>query len=210
MSNLFLRFVSSAILLPLVIYFIYEKNFIFFILLFLIFFIAVYEINLLYQLNKKIYFFLILLIVIFILIIIELRGSSLKDFYYLIWAMTIVWMSDIGGFVIGKLFKGPTFSSYSPKKTISGLVGSIFLSQISFLIILVFLNIKFNIIYFFIQLIVCISAILGDLYFSFLKRKIKIKDFSNILPGHGGLLDRIDGMIFGLIIFYFLRFNYDF
>jgi len=210
MSNFFLRVLSSIILLPLFIYSIYEKNFFYYFSLTLILIISTYEIKFLYKFNKKIFIIVLFLIVLFIFSIIELRGSSLKNFYFLIWAMTIVWMSDIGGYFAGKFFKGRTFSVWSPNKTISGLVGSIVISQISFLIIFFSLNIKFSIFYFFIQLIICISAILGDLYFSYIKRKTKIKDYSNLIPGHGGLLDRIDGLIFGLIIFYFINFIYDF
>lgn len=210
MNNLFLRIVSSLILLPLIIYVIYEKNFFFYFFLILIFLISFYEIKFLFKQHKFDFLCIIFLIIIFIFCINELRGSSLKDFYYLVWAMTIIWMSDIGGFVIGKLFRGPTFSSWSPNKTISGVIGSIVVSQISFLIILYPLNIKFDFSYFLIQLIICISAIIGDLYFSYVKRKCKIKDYSNFIPGHGGLLDRIDALIFGLIIFYYMNLFYEF
>ena len=210
MSNFFLRFFSAFILLPLVIYIVYEKNFFFYLLLVFIFFIAFYEIKFLYKSDKKNFMFILFLIIFFVFTVTELRGSTLKDFYYLVWAMTIIWLSDTGGYIVGKLFKGPTFSVWSPNKTISGLVGSVIISQISFLLIFIFFNTNFNFLYFLIQLIVCISAILGDLYFSYVKRKGKIKDYSNFIPGHGGLLDRIDGLIFGVIIFYFINLIYDF
>lgn len=210
MNNLFLRFISSIILLPIIIYAIYEKNFFYYFLLSLVFFLAIYELKFLYKINIKSFILLIFLIIFFIFSINELRGSSNKDFYYLMWAMTIIWLSDIGGFVVGKLVKGPTFTSWSPNKTVSGLIGSVIFSQISFLLILFNFDIKFNFLYFFIQLVICVSTIFGDLFFSFIKRINKIKDYSNLIPGHGGLLDRIDGLIFGLIIFYFIKLIYDF
>ena len=210
MSNLFLRFLSAIILLPLVIYSVYEKNYIFYLLLVLVFFITLLEIKFLYKFNKKNFIIILFLVTLFIFSTIELRGTTLKDFYFIVWAMTIIWLSDIGGYIFGKFFKGPNFSTWSPNKTISGLIGSVFISQISFLLIFIFLNIKFNFFYFLIQLIVCVSAIVGDLYFSYVKRKSKIKDYSNFIPGHGGLLDRIDGLIFGIIIFYFIRLIYEF
>ena len=210
MSNLFLRFLSAVILLPLVVYSVYEKNFFFYLLLIFVFFITFYEIKFLYKSDKKNFIFILFLIGFFVFSMIELRGSTVKDFYHLVWAMTIIWLSDTGGYVVGKLVKGPTFSVWSPNKTISGLIGSIIVSQTSFLLIIIYLNINFNFFYFLIQLIICMSAILGDLYFSYVKRKNKIKDYSNLIPGHGGLLDRIDGLIFGLLIFYFINLIYDF
>ena len=210
MSNFFLRVFSSIILLPLVVYLFYEKNYFFYILLFFIFFFTLYEIKFLYNSDKKNFIIILFLITFFIFSVIDLRGNTLEDFYFAIWAMTIIWLSDIGGYIVGKFLKGPSFSVWSPNKTISGLIGSIIISQISFTLIFIFLNIKFNFFYFLIQLIVCISAIVGDLYFSYVKRKSKIKDYSNFIPGHGGLLDRIDGLIFGIIIFYFIGLLYEF
>ena len=117
--------------------------------------------------------------------------------------ITICIFTDIGGIFFGKLFKGKKLSSISPNKTYSGALGSYLLSTLfACLIFKNYLEIN-NII------IICfvISTIsqFGDLFISFLKRKSKIKDTGNILPGHGGLLDRFDGIIFaiplGLIIF---------
>ena len=117
--------------------------------------------------------------------------------------ITICIFTDIGGLFFGKLFKGKKLSSISPNKTYSGALGSYLLSALfACLIFKNYLEIN-NII------IICfvISTIsqFGDLFISFLKRKSKIKDTGNILPGHGGFLDRFDGIIFaiplGLIIF---------
>ena len=106
--------------------------------------------------------------------------------------------SDIGGFIFGKTFKGPKLTKISPNKTYSGALGSIILSLTTVL----FLT------YYFVQLIdlkIVIVAIMtsifcqiGDLTFSFLKRKARLQDTGKILPGHGGILDRLDGILLGV------------
>ena len=117
--------------------------------------------------------------------------------------------SDIGGFIFGKIFKGPKLTKISPNKTVSGAIGSIFLTlvvcSLLFFIFLGNLSIKFLV-------VACMTSIfcqIGDLLFSFLKRKSKMKDTGNFLPGHGGVLDRIDGILLGIplgfITLYFLN-----
>ena len=117
--------------------------------------------------------------------------------------------SDIGGFVFGKTFKGPKLTSISPNKTISGAIGSLIFSCIViFLSIFYFTkNLNYNILY--ICLITSFACQFGDLFFSYLKRKAKIKNTGNFFPGHGGVLDRLDGIFLGiplgfvaLILFY--------
>jgi len=108
--------------------------------------------------------------------------------------------SDIGGLIIGNIFKGPKLTKLSPKKTISGAFGSIFFSIIIVnILFFYFIGIlSFNIIA--VSILVSLGCQTGDLFFSFLKRKAKIKDTGNILPGHGGVLDRLDGIFLGLPI----------
>ena len=108
--------------------------------------------------------------------------------------------SDIGGYVIGKIFMGPKLTKISPNKTISGSIGSFGFCYlaISSLFFYYLKEISFSI--FFASLITSFFCQLGDLFFSYLKRKIKIKDTGNILPGHGGVLDRLDGILVGLPI----------
>ena len=108
--------------------------------------------------------------------------------------------SDIGGFVFGKIIGGKKLTSISPKKTYSGLLGSFITSYLIGLIIYNLLEVKILIslnIFIFIFLISLISQS-GDLFISIFKRKAKIKDTGSILPGHGGILDRIDGILFAL------------
>ncbi len=106
--------------------------------------------------------------------------------------------SDIGGFVFGKIFRGPKLTKISPNKTISGSIGSIILSSFVFLISLFYFTNFFDINFLIIGIFTSIACQLGDLLFSFLKRKAKIKDTGNFLPGHGGVLDRLDGILLGL------------
>ncbi len=112
--------------------------------------------------------------------------------------------SDIGGYIFGKTFKGPKLTKISPNKTISGAVGSIFLTCFSVSLITYLLVQKINIEIVLIAFFISVSSQLGDLFFSFLKRKAKIKDTGNILPGHGGILDRLDGIYLGLPIGYLI------
>ena len=107
-------------------------------------------------------------------------------------------LSDIGGYFFGKIFKGKKLTKISPNKTYSGMLGSFFLSiMFSFLysFSISFVDINTIII---ISLLISMVCQIGDLFISFLKRKSKVKDTGNILPGHGGLLDRIDGILFAL------------
>jgi len=130
---------------------------------------------------------------------------ELKIFF--VYSIFVSIASDIGGLIFGKLFKGKKLTKISPKKTISGSIGSFIFSL---LLIPLFSNLLLN--YNFLTLIlitivISLTSQLGDLFISYLKRKAKVKDTSDILPGHGGFLDRIDGIIFaipvGLLLFNF-------
>lgn len=106
--------------------------------------------------------------------------------------------SDIGGYIVGKIFKGPKLIKISPKKTISGAVGSILFTTmiISLSFFYIFKIFNSNIVL--ISIMTSLACQIGDLFFSFLKRKAKMKDTGNILPGHGGILDRFDGVFLGM------------
>ena len=110
--------------------------------------------------------------------------------------------SDIGGLLFGKFFKGKKLTKISPNKTISGSIGSFILSLFLIPIFYSILNIKLNNLSDFIVLTILVSFVcqLGDLFISFLKRKAKVKDTGDLLPGHGGILDRFDGIFFGVPI----------
>ena len=106
--------------------------------------------------------------------------------------------SDIGGFIFGKIFKGPKLTKISPNKTYSGAIGSIVLTLITVSILFYYFLKIFNLDTIILALVVSIFCQLGDLLFSLLKRKAKIKNTGNILPGHGGVLDRLDGIYLGI------------
>tara|TARA_B100000035_G_scaffold301726_1_gene298604 strand:- start:336 stop:743 length:408 start_codon:yes stop_codon:yes gene_type:complete len=115
----------------------------------------------------------------------------------------ITWLSDIGGYLFGKLIGGKKINLISPNKTISGYFGSIIMVQLNLIYIYyieinLFKSLYINILFLFLSTLI---VIFGDLFFSYFKRLNKIKDYSNLIPGHGGLLDRLDGFIFLVIIF---------
>ena len=106
--------------------------------------------------------------------------------------------SDIGGYIFGKIIKGPKLTRISPKKTISGSIGSILLSILFLSFSIYYLTKNFELELLIAGFLISASCQIGDLFFSFLKRVSKIKDTGNILPGHGGVLDRIDGILLGV------------
>ena len=206
------RILTSLVLLPVLFYFSFNSGIYLIIFLSLIYFLSFYEIIK----NTKNLLFIFLSNLILILAFFSfyyLRGNSNSSLIILYWVLASTFLYDIGGYVVGRIIKGKKLTKISPNKTYSGAVGSIIFSFFA----LPFLNILQN--YFFGQLLVnllqfnyilltiLISIIcqLGDLYISYWKRKIKIKDISNILPGHGGILDRIDGLIFVLIFSFILN-----
>ena len=127
------------------------------------------------------------------------------DKYFFLTILMICIFSDIGGYVFGKTFGGKKLTKISPNKTISGSIGSFILSYIGFFLIyfyfnnLLFVRIDFEAL-FFIPFLISAICQAGDLFISYYKRKAKIKNTGNLIPGHGGLLDRIDGSIFALPI----------
>ena len=201
-KNFLYRLLSSLFLAPIVIYFIYLGGNYFYFLLALIFLIGFYEV---FNLNNKIVIFIIsFLLLAFIFIIYQI--INFKDGSYIIFYVVLLsWLSDIGGYVFGKFFGGKKIKFISPNKTYSGFVGSIIFTQPIIFFKDIFNLTSFNDIFFnSLFIFVCTAiVILGDLLFSYLKRKCNIKDFSNFLPGHGGLLDRIDGLIL-LTLFIFI------
>lgn len=201
MNNIILRTLVSLMLAPIFILSIYYSNFFFIFLLLIILFASFNELKFLIKKSFFFFIFIKIIIIIFLLSFYNLRGSNDTDFVYLIWIISIVWLSDVGGFFVGKLIKGPKLSKLSPNKTWSGFFGSLFFSQNSYFILFFFDYSQYSIKIFIMQIVLSLISILGDLFFSFIKRKYLIKDFSNLIPGHGGILDRIDGLVFVIIFF---------
>jgi len=141
-------------------------------------------------------------VLVYLIFAIESEYSNLK--IYLIYSVLVAIMSDIGGLVCGMIFKGKKLTKISPNKTISGSIGSFIFST---LLIPFFYktHIDQNLLnIFLITIIISLTSQLGDLFISLLKRKAKVKNTSDLLPGHGGILDRIDGIIFAIPLGIFL------
>ena len=147
--------------------------------------------QLLINLTFAIYLFFFLLIFIF-----GLNDIHFKVILFIILLVCI--SSDIGGILFGKIFKGPKLIKISPNKTLSGSLGSFILSMLMSSILLGYIFNTDLINNIFLGFFVSLSVQLGDLFFSYLKRKSYIKNTGDILPGHGGILDRIDGILLGV------------
>ena len=106
--------------------------------------------------------------------------------------------SDIGGYVFGKILKGRKLTKLSPNKTISGAIGSVVLSCLTISLLFYLMTKNFNYLIITIGILTSLGCQIGDLFFSFLKRKAKVKDTGNFFPGHGGVLDRLDGIFLGV------------
>ncbi len=194
------RLLSSLILIPIAIFFIIQGSVFFTFFLSILFLVTSYE---WFKMNKKNNLFKILGI--FFLLFSFYAAFKIRDennFKLFLFIVIICIFTDIGGYIFGKIFKGPRLTKISPKKTYAGVVGSFLLSLISGLIFVNYLNkdsIKLNtevLPLFLIILIISFISQVGDLVISYFKRKAKLKDTGKIIPGHGGLLDRIDGLIF--------------
>ena len=143
---------------------------------------------------------------VYLIFTIESENTNLK--IYLLYSVLVAILSDIGGLVCGKIFKGKKLTKISPNKTISGSIGSF---MFSILLIPFFYKVQIDqslVNLFLITIIISLTSQLGDLFISLLKRKAKVKDTSDLLPGHGGVLDRVDGIIFaiplGIFLFIFI------
>ena len=215
-SELIKRILTSMAIFPLSIFFVFQGGYLLLSFLLVIFFIANYE---LFSVFKKIsnILFLDLVLILALFSIYYLAENSL---WLLLWVIILVICSDIGGYVFGKIFKWKKLTKISPKKTVSGVLGSFIFSLLSVFIIQLIIEILYPSAYslkdnflipefFFLAIVFSLVAQAGDLTISYFKRLEKIKDVGKILPGHGGIFDRIDGLIFVVIvtfIFYKLHF----
>ena len=201
------RILSSIILIPLSFFFIIQGSFTFIFFLSLVLLVTSFE--WLKMTNNK---DLLRALGLFFLFFSFYTAIYLRQFIglnFFLFLIIVCIFTDIGGYLFGKIFKGPRLSKISPNKTYSGVFGSFFISLISGIIYIKYLGKKSKILLdtdpiFVILLILFISTIsqIGDLIISYFKRKAKLKDTGKILPGHGGFLDRIDGIIFVMPITY--------
>ena len=207
--ELFKRTISSIFLMGLIFLSALINDYIFLSILFVVIIFSWIEwIKIIEKISlKKIYHLIhIILFLIYLLMAFTISFNVfLIDKYFFMTILMICIFSDVGGYVFGKTFKGKKLTKISPNKTISGSIGSFILSYIGFFVIyfyfndLLFVRLEIEAL-FFIPFFVSTICQLGDLFISFYKRKAKIKNTGNIIPGHGGLLDRIDGTIFALPI----------
>ena len=207
MTNFQKRFLSSLLLIPIALFFIIKGTYFFNFFILICLLVSIHEWHLLSK--KKVYKIpgIIFLIISFYSAY-YLRNEMYGDYLYFIMILFICIFTDIGGYIFGKIFKGPKLTKISPKKTYAGVIGG-------YLFAIIFMTIFFNYFDYIAQLInigvsskelsinnfiftIVTSTVsqLGDIVISYFKRKSKIKDTGKIIPGHGGLLDRIDGMLF--------------
>ena len=198
MNNFKKRLSVSLLAFPLIYVLLYQKT-LSNLLILIVFLFCIFEWVKIFK-RKNVIFF-IGLIVLFVFLLSLLRIYNFEEFNLtFLWLIVLTWLSDIGGYIFGKLFGGPKLTQISPNKTWAGAIGSIILSQFAFLIFFLNSNYKFNITIIFMQLFLSIIGQFGDILMSYVKRKNNKKDTSNFIPGHGGFLDRVDGLIW-IIIF---------
>ena len=198
MNNFKKRLSVSLLAFPLIYVLLYQKT-LSNLLILIVFLFCIFEWVKIFKRKNAIFF--LGLIVLFFFLLSLLRIYNYEEFNLtFLWLIVLTWLSDIGGYIFGKLFGGPKLTQISPNKTWAGAIGSIILSQFAFLIFFLNSNYKFNISIIFMQLFLSIIGQFGDILMSYVKRKNNKKDTSNFIPGHGGFLDRVDGLIW-IIIF---------
>ena len=203
-GELFKRILRSLILIPICFFAILDGYYIFNLFLFIFFCIATYEWRNMSK-NKNYYFFGLIFLIFSFTTVYQIRTSIHEGYYYLLFVILTCIFSDIGGYVFGKTFRGPKLTNYSPNKTISGAIGSFLISILSlFLIKDYFFSEMSNFSYFLLIFLISSTCQIGDIIISYFKRQSNIKDTGKIIPGHGGILDRIDGMIFACPSFYII------
>ena len=211
-SELKKRILSSIVLIPFSFFLILKGSIYFNIFLLVCFLISCYEWNLM---SKKIYYklfgTLFLLFSFFSAYTLRNLDPNPLGVFVFLFVIIICISTDIGGYFFGNLLKGPKLTKISPKKTYSGTIGSFLLSILVIFLFFSFLkknynlDINFSYSVFFAVISLSFVSQIGDIIISYFKRLSKIKDSGKLIPGHGGLLDRIDGMLFAfpfaLIIF---------
>ena len=196
------RLLSSIILIPLTFFFIIKGFFYFNLFLIICFIISIFE---WYSMSKNKFYniFGYLFLTLSFYSFYHIRNNFGEDSLYLFLFLLLTCIStDIGGYVFGKILKGPKLTKISPKKTYAGVLGGYTLSIILYGTLIyhstLFSNTisKFQLNGFILVIIISTVSQIGDIIISYFKRLSNIKDTSNLIPGHGGILDRIDGMVF--------------
>ncbi len=215
MTNLNKRIFTSLIVFPVSMFFIIKGGNYIVSFLYAILILANFEAFSVFK-RKTSIIFLDSILVVSLLSILHLRNDTTSSFILLVWVIVLTISSDIGGYIFGKIFRWKRLTNISPNKTLSGVIGSVIFSIFSILLLSLICKILFQmdlsfflkLKYFIFALILSLSAQLGDLMVSYFKRLDKIKDTGKILPGHGGIFDRIDSLMFSTIvanILYYLK-----
>ena len=215
MTNLNKRIFTSLIVFPVSMFFIIKGGNYIVSFLYAILILANFEAFSAFK-RKTSIIFLDSILVVSLLSILHLRNDTASSLILLLWVIILTISSDIGGYIFGKIFRWKRLTNISPNKTLSGVIGSLIFSIFSILLLGLICKILFQIDlsfflkfkYFIFAVILSLSAQLGDLMVSYFKRLDKIKDTGKILPGHGGIFDRIDSLMFSTIvanILYYLK-----
>ena len=215
MTNLNKRIFTSLIVFPVSMFFIIKGGNYIVSFLYAILILANFEAFSAFK-RKTSIIFLDSILVVSLLSILHLRNDTTSSLILLLWVIILTISSDIGGYIFGKIFRWKRLTNISPNKTLSGVIGSLIFSIFSILLLGLICKILFQIDlsfflkfkYFIFAVILSLSAQLGDLMVSYFKRLDKIKDTGKILPGHGGIFDRIDSLMFSIIvanILYYLK-----
>ena len=211
MNNLQKRILTSIILFPLSIFFIVKGGNYIISFLYLVLILGNFELFSAFK-RKLSIIFLDGMLVLSLLSILHLRNDTTSSFVLLIWVIILTISSDVGGYIFGKIFKWKKLTKISPKKTLSGAFGSLIFSLGSVFILGSVIEIISSLDsdffykprYFILAIIFSIAAQLGDILISYFKRKEKIKDTGKLLPGHGGIFDRVDSLMPVVILAYIL------
>ena len=202
------RLLSSLILIPIAIFFIIQGSVFFTFFLSILFLATSYEWLKMSKKNNLLKILGIIFLLFSFYVAYKIReGESFKLFLFIV---VICISTDIGGYIFGKIFKGPKLTKISPKKTYAGVIGSFLLSLVTGLTFIDYIGrdpIKLNtegLPLLLMILFISLVSQIGDLIISYFKRKAKLKNTGKIIPGHGGLLDRIDGLIFVFPAIYIL------
>ena len=211
------RFISSILLIPTCFLLIIEGSILFNLFLFLCFLLAILEWNKMSK-NKnylKISGYIFLTLSFISAYLLRNFFDEQISFILFLFVIVICVSTDVGGYIFGKIFKGPRLTRISPNKTISGMFGSYILSIISIILFIyiypewIQFDLQFNIQIFILTILLSSISQIGDILISYFKRLSKIKNSGNLIPGHGGILDRIDGMLFAFpssfLLFLFIK-----
>ncbi len=209
LSQLFKRIISSIILIPVTFFCVIKGNYFFNLFILILLILSLYEWHKM-SFRKKYYFIGVFFLIFSFYTTFSIRNANIENgLFVFILILLISISSDLGGYIFGKTFGGYKLTKISPNKTYSGVIGGYTISLIS---ILFFTNLdifshdnhnflnKYNIIFF--TLIFSSVSQIGDIIVSYFKRLSNLKDTGKLIPGHGGVLDRIDGMIFTFPFFF--------